>query len=97
MGQIIRMPTEDEVRSGVLEDFMTVMFHLYKSAHRPTLRAISKAIEDNGELAGTASPETIRRMLRGDGGSPALGDCRGRDADPVRHGRCGALRRSRLR
>lgn len=65
MGQIIRMPTESELPDGAVRDFAQMLFYLYKTAHRPSLRQISKAIEDNHELPGTASPETIRRMLRG--------------------------------
>jgi hypothetical protein len=65
MGQIIRMPTREELPPGSVRDFTIMMFFLYKMAHRPTLREISKAIEDNDKLAGTASPETVRRMLRG--------------------------------
>lgn len=45
--------------------FAEVMFWLYRKAHRPALRDISEAIHRNTNLRGTASPETIRRMLRG--------------------------------
>jgi hypothetical protein len=65
MGQIIRMPTESEVPQGAVRDFAQVMFYLYKKARRPSLREISLAIARNEKLAGTASPETIRRILRG--------------------------------
>jgi len=65
MGQIIRVPSGSELPDGSVRDFVTVMFHLYKQAHRPTLRQISDAIARNEDLAATASPETIRRMLRG--------------------------------
>jgi len=65
MGQIIRMPTLAELPSGSVRDFASMMFFLYKQAHRPTLREISNAISRNENLSGTASPETIRRMLRG--------------------------------
>jgi hypothetical protein len=48
-----------------MRDFTSMMFFLYKKAHRPPLREISNAISRNDKLSGTASPETIRRMLRG--------------------------------
>jgi hypothetical protein len=38
---------------------------VYTQASRPDLHAISKAVTD-GDYRGTASPETIRRMLHGD-------------------------------
>jgi hypothetical protein len=59
------MPTEEELPPGPVRNFVVMLFHLFKKAHRPTLREISDAIRDNEELRGTASPETIRRMLRG--------------------------------
>lgn len=65
MGQMIRMPTIAELPVGSVRDFTSMMFFLYKKAHRPTLREISNAISRNDNLSGTASPETIRRMLRG--------------------------------
>jgi hypothetical protein len=42
-----------------------LLFHLYREARRPTLRGISDQIRKNSELRGTASTETIRKMLRG--------------------------------
>jgi hypothetical protein len=65
MGQIIRMPTESDIPDGAVRDFAQMIFYLYKRAHRPSLREVSNAIARNPELAGTASPETIRRILRG--------------------------------
>jgi hypothetical protein len=40
------------------------MFDLYKEAHRPPLRLISATVA-RLDHSGTASPETIRRMLNG--------------------------------
>lgn len=64
MGRVIRMPSEADLPPGTVRDFVELLFVFYRNAHRPTLRAISDAIRD-GEFRGTASPETIRRMLRG--------------------------------
>lgn len=63
MAQVLRMPTEVEVPRGARRDFIEQLFSLYREAHRPGLREISRAIPD--EAPGTASTETIRRMLRG--------------------------------
>jgi hypothetical protein len=57
------MPTEVEVPRGARRDFIEQLFSLYREAHRPGLREISRAIPD--DAPGTASTETIRRMLRG--------------------------------
>lgn len=45
-------------------DFVELLFHYYRLARRPTLRQMSDRIE-KGNFRGTASTETIRRMLRG--------------------------------
>ena len=63
MAQVLRMPTEAELPRGAHRDFIERLFSLYREAHRPGLRQISQAIPD--DCAGTASTETIRRMLRG--------------------------------
>jgi len=63
MGQVLRMPTEAELPRGPHRDFTEQLFSLYKEARRPGLREISSAIPD--DAPGTASVETIRRMLRG--------------------------------
>lgn len=64
MPRIVRMPTLQELPRGARRDFVEALFSLYKEASRPTLRDISKEIE-RSDSAATASPETIRRMLRG--------------------------------
>lgn len=66
MPRIIRMPAKTELPEGTVRDFADVLFWLYCRAHRPTLRVISERINKDEGLRGTASPETIRRMLRGD-------------------------------
>jgi hypothetical protein len=58
------MPSEKELPPGTVRDFVAFLFWLYRQAHRPALREISEAISRR-DLPGTASPETVRRMLRG--------------------------------
>ena len=65
MGRIIRMPSESELPPGAVRAFVEELFELYREARRPSVRHVSEAIRRNESLAGTASPETIRRMLRG--------------------------------
>jgi hypothetical protein len=65
MARVLRMPSEEELAPGTVRDFVLLLFALYRAADRPTLREISKAVED-GNYRGTASTETVRRMLRGD-------------------------------
>jgi hypothetical protein len=65
VARIIRMPSKTELPEGTVRDFADVLFWLYRKAHRPALRDISERIAKDQELDGTASPETIRRMLRG--------------------------------
>jgi hypothetical protein len=65
VAQAIRMPPETELPKGALRDFVEELFRLYRAARRPTLREISNAIRMRDDLRGSASTETIRRMLRG--------------------------------
>ena len=58
------MPSEEELPPGSVRSFATEMFGLYKEAHRPPLRLISATVA-RLDHSGTASPETIRRMLSG--------------------------------
>jgi len=64
MPRIVRMPTLQELPKGARRDFVEAIFSIYKEAQRPALRDISNEIE-RSDPAATASPETIRRMLRG--------------------------------
>jgi hypothetical protein len=64
MGRTMRMPSETELPRGTVRDFVDLLFFFYRDAHRPTLREISDRIKKS-DLPGTASTETIRRMLRG--------------------------------
>ena len=61
----MRFPSEAELPPGTTRDFARLLFRLYQAAHRPALRDVSEAIRRNDHLRGTASPETIRRMLLG--------------------------------
>jgi hypothetical protein len=58
------MPSKAELPEGPVRDFVTQLFALYREAHRPPLREISQEAS-RSDCRGTASPETIRRMLRG--------------------------------
>ena len=64
MPRTVRKPTLQELPRGARRDFVEGLFSLYQEAERPTLRDVSKEIE-RSDSAATASPETIRRMLRG--------------------------------
>jgi len=62
---IIRIPANHELPSGPRRRFVEELHRHYRAARRPALRVISDRIKDRDDLSGTASPETIRRMLRG--------------------------------
>jgi hypothetical protein len=64
MPQVIRMPSEGELPYGPVREFVKFLFWMYSQAGRPTLEVISARIRDSN-FAGTASKETIRRMLKG--------------------------------
>jgi hypothetical protein len=61
----MRFPSEAELPPGAVRDFAELLFWLFCKAHRPALRDISEKIRRNEYLHGTASPETVRRMLLG--------------------------------
>jgi hypothetical protein len=65
MARSLRMPSTHVLPKGPRRDFVEELFEHYRAAKRPTLREISERIRDD-ELAGTASRETIRRMLLGE-------------------------------
>lgn len=65
MARVLRMPTTEDLPPGTVRDFVELLFAIYRAAHRPTLREISSAAA-KGDHRGTASTETVRRMLRGD-------------------------------
>ena len=64
MARTMRMPSEEDLPPGTVRDFVWLLFFFYRDARRPTLREISDRIRKS-DLPGTASTETIRRMLRG--------------------------------
>ena len=65
MPRALRIPSEADLPPGTVRDFVLLLHVIYREAHRPTLRTISKAIRDSDYRA-TASTETVRRMLRGE-------------------------------
>ena len=63
------MPAKSVVPDGPHRKFLEELFAYYREAGRPTLRAIAQWIRGHGEdraLRGTASTETIRRIMHGD-------------------------------
>jgi hypothetical protein len=64
MARVLRMPAASEIRSREVRSFVELLFELYRQARRPPLRRISAEAE-RSSADGTASTETIRRMLRG--------------------------------
>lgn len=65
MAPRIRMPSTRGLPEGPRREFVEELFTHYRDAGRPTLRRISDFIAANDDLAGTASKETVRRMLQG--------------------------------
>lgn len=65
MARRVRMPTEEQLPSGSRRRFVSELFERYREADRPSLREISDAIAGREDRRGTASPETVRRMLNG--------------------------------
>ncbi|GIF01570.1 hypothetical protein [Paractinoplanes rishiriensis] len=60
------MPSPDVVPPRTKRrEFVEEIFRLYRAAGSPPLREIEEWIRGNDELKGTASTETIRRILRG--------------------------------
>ncbi|WP_212831247.1 hypothetical protein [Catellatospora sp. TT07R-123] len=58
------MPPLSELPNGPRREFVEEMFFYFRTAGRPTLREIDDAIRKY-DLVGTASRETIRRVLQG--------------------------------
>ncbi|MER6831982.1 hypothetical protein ABT352_38750 [Streptosporangium sp. NPDC000563] len=63
-GKGIRMPSLDEVPDGPHRRLLEELHYMYRQAGRPVLRAIV-AQANRMDLEGTASQETIRRVLKG--------------------------------
>jgi hypothetical protein len=65
---MMRMPSKEQLPNGPHRSFVEELFVHYREAGRPTLREIAKWINEHQEtlnLRGTASTETIRRILSG--------------------------------
>ncbi|MEZ7132688.1 hypothetical protein ACBR40_45760 [Nonomuraea sp. AD125B] len=58
------MPSQEEIPQGPHRLLLAELHHMYRQAGRPVLRAIV-AQADRMDLEGTASQETIRRVLKG--------------------------------
>ena len=67
MPKTLKMPSQAELPDGPWRDFVEALFHYYREANRPDLRAIAEAVNrlSDNHRPGTASRETIRQMLRG--------------------------------
>lgn len=69
MPRILRMPSKAQLPEGPHREFVEELFIHYREAGRPPLRTISAWIKRENErepgLPGSASPETIRRILQG--------------------------------
>ena len=66
MARTLRMPPLQLLRNGARRTFVEELHLHYRAAKRPTLREVSDLIRADDELRGTASKETIRRMLLGE-------------------------------
>lgn len=68
MPRILRMPSKEQLPDGPHREFVEELFMHYREAGRPPLRQIAEWITanaDDRDLRGTASTETIRRVLTG--------------------------------
>ncbi len=61
----IRMPDERSLPSGPLRDLTLTIHELYRAAGRPPVREVARKIMDNSSLQGTASHESVRKVLTG--------------------------------
>ena len=66
MARSLRMPSLQVLPNGPRRRFVDELHEYYRAAKRPTLREVSELIRNDDELRGTASKETIRRMLLGE-------------------------------
>lgn len=68
MPKMLRMPPKEQLPDGPHRQFVEELFMHYREADRPPLREIANWInehQDSRDLRGTASTETIRRVLSG--------------------------------
>lgn len=66
MARSLRMPPLHVLPKGPRREFVEELHGYFRAAKRPTLRVISELIRNDHDLAGTASKETVRRMLQGE-------------------------------
>ncbi|WUW26961.1 hypothetical protein OG521_39620 (plasmid) [Streptomyces sp. NBC_01463] len=66
MGRFITMPSEWVLPPGPVRGFTQALYDWYKAAGRPSLTEIADDIASHDALRGSASRETIRKMLRGE-------------------------------
>jgi hypothetical protein len=60
----MQMPDEQTLPEGPHRDFVALLFDYYRLARRPALEKICNQIQ-SADRAGTASRETIRRLMNG--------------------------------
>ena len=65
MPKHLAMPPTSVLPPGARRDYVECLFDYLKAAGRPTLQEISDRIAAHDDLPGTASKETVRRMLQG--------------------------------
>lgn len=65
MAKTIRMPTVDELPPGPRRRFMEILYRLWSEAGMPPATEVSQLVA-NTDVAGSASKETIRKMLSGE-------------------------------
>ncbi len=67
MSRTIRMPGKSELPDGPHRRVVAELYDWYREAVRPTLQELDDAIRADQNKSGTASKETIRRMLKAEG------------------------------
>jgi hypothetical protein len=65
VAKILRMPNTETLPKGARRKCVEELFLHYREAGRPTVRTVADWIRDNDSLSGTASAETVRRVLVG--------------------------------
>lgn len=67
MPRLLRMPDTTALPEGPVRDFVELLFDYHQIARHPTLEEIYGQIDElpEEERSGTASRETVRRMLHG--------------------------------
>lgn len=65
MARSIRMPSPEELPAGPQRRFMETLFRLWVDAGMPTMEGVSEAVTSAPPQEGSASKETVRKMLTG--------------------------------